>query len=174
MIFQGFWGFLTRCESLWDQCGRRWPGSTTMAPHMGYLLSLWMFDYLNISPVYRWDINALSIEINISLPCRQRERKVFWSGVTAWAVLLPVRWESATRCIWQNSLRTSLPQQYCSKNMLFLQVLTRWKEPLLGLVLDSTFDKLATEVHRFPLVRPKGHQHVSCRESSLLRYQFYG
>ena len=43
----------------------------------------------------------------------------------------------------------------------------------MGLVLDSTFDKLATVVHRFHLVLPKG-QHLSCRESSLLRYQLYG
>ena len=38
--------------------------------------------------------------------------------------------------------------------MYFFQVLTRWREPLLGLVLDSTFDKLATVVHRFHLVWP--------------------
>jgi len=35
------------------------------------------------------------------------------------------------------------------------QVLTRWKQPLLGLVLDSTFDKLATVVHR--LLESKGN-----------------
>ena len=32
------------------------------------------------------------------------------------------------------------------------QMLTRWREPLLGLVLDSTFDNLATAVHRFTFI----------------------